>query len=116
MTGKEMTEAFFTKVKGWKWVEKEGTVWIQSHWRKPDKGFYMSKELPAIYKSLDLQEEWVWPELYKNNWVCMDVDYDVNRGIHKITLMGGGDLQTQVKAPTKPLAQLESSLKALGVL
>ena len=64
MTGKEMTEAFFTKVKKWEWKEIEDALPNNYCWHDPD-GRERGAELPAIDTSLDLFWEWVFPEVAK---------------------------------------------------
>jgi hypothetical protein len=116
LTGEQLTELFFTKVKGW---ER-----ISTPFYKMPTGGYHNLELPQLHKSLDLQEEWLWPELRKVEidyiafddmdtcWAC-EIDSVRNYDKHGISDEGK---RFETKAETKALAQLKAGLKALEVL
>jgi len=72
LTGEQLTEKFFTEVKGWE--KKTPTTLevahgqLEDYWNYPnvDGKFYLSIQLlHPLHTSLDLQEEWLWPELWK---------------------------------------------------
>ena len=114
MTGQGMTELFF-KWKGWRYIDNQ---WVEfgnggnrlvADW----EGDYY----PELDKSLDLQEAWVWPELFKIPVCCMDIDYQMDDKIYHCKIINTKDIPNfKGESKTKPLAQLEASLKALGVL
>ena len=63
-TGEELTKLFFTKVKRWRYIDNQ---WVEFPEGKPNALVLNWSEnyLPKLHLSLDLQEEWVWPELSK---------------------------------------------------
>tara|TARA_R110000772_G_scaffold36387_6_gene87083 strand:- start:1985 stop:2395 length:411 start_codon:yes stop_codon:yes gene_type:complete len=127
LTGPELDEKFFVW-KGWvkdesisvthgMWVLPDGTIWAES----TDKfGEIRKKELPQIDKSLDLQEEWLWPELYKVDITQSYFIKATNGGIscflqHNQDNGWPWDSVLYADSATKALAQLTAGLKALGV-
>lgn len=71
--------------------------------------------LPQLHTSLDLQEEWVWPELFRHGYCKIDFFITTGGKVRcHIPRVDAGVIG--VIAETKPLAQIEAALKALGVL
>lgn len=117
-TGEELTELFFTRVKRWRYIDNQ---WVEFPEGKPNSLVlnWSENALPKLHLSLDLQAEWVWPELSKiisfefcprrnaknpdEKWACYLYYKDVPGGNH------------YAEGSTVALAQLTASLKALGV-
>lgn len=112
MIGEELDRKFFEEVLGWERLEDQFYAW-----REPDGTYHY--RIP-LHKSLDLQEEWVWPELRKKYAdpkliLFVNISYlkddtiaaQINLGT---TVVGHG------YGETKALAQLTAALKALGKL
>jgi len=114
-----LTEKFFTEVKGWEWkpnrIDKtghRGEGWYQGD---KFKGFCNN-----LHNSLDLQEEWLWPELRKKYFnMVRFIDTEDNGEFYECAIWGQGKdrrISSIGEGPTKALAQLEAGLKALGVI
>lgn len=108
LTGEKMSELFFTKVKGWKRLKDRF-----HYWEDLDQCCHYEIKL---HESLDLQEEWLWPELRKLGITLSRFGEEggkVECGLlvnHQSTHTG------YAYRETKALAQLEAGLKALGVI
>jgi len=128
LTGEELTEKFFTEVKGWKcknmndpaltgekfflWSDRQGVIWAES---TCETGQIIPKDLPPLHTSLDLQKEWLWPELLKKLILIQDCDYHYEEKMFYVRYLGRHEA-FRSHAPTKALAQLEAVLKALGII
>lgn len=115
LTGEQLTEKFFVEVKGWK---NRGTL---DYWYEELSvgGFkFRMQNLPPLHTSLDLQEEWLWPELEKigatRSYFILYSGIPDERWLCEIYKPMGLILDFH-PASTKALAQLEAALKALGV-
>ena len=93
-TGEQLTEKFFTEVKGWK--QAYGKSW----WFDANSQQYAV--LPPLHTSLDLCWDWVLPELEK---VLSD---RTSEFINNITL--------RLKKEDQANSFLRDALKALGVI
>jgi len=118
MTGQEMTELFFTKVKGWEkgdFLLRTDTLHGLKAWYKYKNEHGIGKNtFPKLHTSLDLQEEWVWPELHKLDIWRVELQQINNDSTFFVCEMGYKD--GVATTSTKALAQLEASLKALRVM
>ena len=109
ITPEKLTEKFFTDVLGWEKMEL-GTWWVTPQ-SETERG------LPPLHESLDLQEEWVVPELLKR---YTDPMIGFRYGLKKdceITAWENMDKRVYFNAydcKTIGLAHLEACLKALG--
>mgnify|MGYP004000312745 CR=1 FL=1 len=104
-TPEELTELFFTKVKGWtKYFPKEIVVGDADWWWLDKYGKYVGEpeELPKLHESLDLYWLWVLPELMKK------LGGKMPKFVEGVLL--------RLKVEDQAIDFLKASLKALGVL
>jgi len=117
LTGEQLTEKFFTEVKGWEWKLPDGWKHGSSHaWVGPSGRLASGEiELPTLHTSLDLQEEWLWPELIKIRHFGIEFYWYEDE---KLWFASFDNSYTPgaYTGTTKALAQLEAGLKALGML
>lgn len=124
MAPEKLTEKFF-EFKGWKYKEihrrhQMVEVW-PLHVKRPSvwyvndtyDNYPYGSQLPPLHTSLDLQEEWLWPELHKVD-LYKSVLYEMSgEPKHYFCILERGKLDGEGK--TKAIAQLTAGLKALGV-
>jgi hypothetical protein len=120
MNPEKLDELFFTKVKGWKWCHIADLGQSFKGWH--DENMEYQRELPPLRKSLDLQEEWLWPELWKKGIDYAHFVYEVgNKNIicRMCTMVGGESRKAKIMygnlSQTKAIVQLTAGLKALGI-
>jgi len=117
LTGEQLTEKFFTEVKGWVYEPARDESFASDfYWYKAGgDGRVVAVTLAPLHTSLDLQEEWLWPELFSKKVYLSDIDYYPDEKLYKCRIQGMV-VDGRGTAPTKALAQLEAGLKALGVI
>jgi hypothetical protein len=114
LTGEQMDEAFFVEVYKWglneygNWSDDEGEIIFLDH--------SSDAPLPRLHLSLDLQEEWLWPELWRVEIkrACGVSFVALSNDIFRCAITLNNSVFT-AEAPTKAIAQLTAGLKALGV-
>ena len=117
---KKYTEAFFQWT-GWyvkplnNGKEIVDWWWDENGMAKGKDGvtIYEPPRLPPLHEYLDVQEEWLWPELLKVG--CERIEFSWWKD-EKVWFANLGDLPlTNATAPTKAIAQLTAGCKALGI-
>jgi len=127
LTGKQLTERYFTEVMGWeKSAVQVDHALVDREWEKGH--IYFSKEgdkyygfdlpnhkpqLPKLHEGIEalgLQEKWVWPELDKINEAQVTFEKNSAGNVHYCSIHYA---MFSATGPTKAIAQLTAALKAL---
>jgi len=119
MKAKTMTdnsnEKFFRECLGWEWKQIEDAVLGDFMWYYGE--IEEGRHLPDIQNSLDLQEEFMWPLLFKNQFYSASFDWMVKIGwVCGMPKVVRGEVESNIfgEGETKALAQFAAGMKALG--
>jgi len=107
----QLTEVFFYEVLDWRRSVDHPTHWEQ---KNVDGHSFIGADLPKLHHSLDLQEEWVWPELRKEIFMFTEFTQE-GADDYLCDLSNLRSQKFGAKAGTKAEAQLLAALQVLRV-